>query len=419
MRPRGTGRAFRRSYRAIDGTRQRARTWSLEWYERKRGKKVRESTGLVRQADAEALLRKRLGDRDVGRPTGPQVERTTFADLARLIEDDYIVNTRDSLIRLRQSLAHLREHFAGLRAVEITEERIAAYIRARLAEGAANATVNRELAALKRAFRLGERLQRVARRPYIAMLKEASPRKGFFEPAELEAVLAHLPEDVRAVVEVAYITGWRVTSEILTRQWKHVDFANGWLRLEPSETKNDDGRMFPPTPWLRTVLERERRRTEALERDTGQIIPWVFHRAGEGIRYFRRRWLAACKAAGFARPIRRKDGRLVWLPTRIPHDFRRTAVRNFERAGVPRSAAMAMVGHKTEAIYRRYAIADERMLREGAARLAAFIEPARGQRAKASGPVSGPVADLRARKLVAWDGIEPPTRGFSVRCSTN
>jgi len=54
---------------------------------------------------------------------------------------------------------------------------------------------------------------------------------------------------------------------------------------------------------------------------------------------------------------------------------------------------MAMVGHKTEAIYRRYAIADEKMLREGAARLAAFIEPARGQRAKASGPVS----ELRAR----------------------
>jgi integrase len=419
MRVRGTGRVFRRRYKATDGTRQVARTWSLEWYDPKRGVKVREGTGLRRQADAEGLLRKRLGDRDVGRPTGPQIERTTFDELARLIEDDYIVNARDTVIRLRQSLAHLRARFAGLRAVEITEERIAAYTRARIAEGAANATVNRELAALKRAFRLGERLQRVARRPYIAMLKEASPRKGFFEPTELEALLAQLPESVQAVVEVAYITGWRVTSEILTRQWKHVDFANGWLRLEPGETKNGDGRMFPLTPWLRAVLERERRRTEALERGMGQIIPWVFHRDGEGIRYFRRRWLTACKAAGFARPIRRKDGRLVWLPTRIPHDFRRTAVRNLERAGVPRSAAMAMVGHKTEAIYRRYAIADEKMLREGAARLAAFIEPARGQRAKASGPVSGPVAELRARKLVAWDGVEPPTRGFSVRCSTN
>lgn len=57
---------------------------------------------------------------------------------------------------------------------------------------------------------------------------------------------------------------------------------------------------------------------------------------------------------------------------RIPHDLRRSAVRNLERAGVPRSTAMAMVGHKTEAIYRRYAITDETILREGAVKLAAL-----------------------------------------------
>ena len=54
---------------------------------------------------------------------------------------------------------------------------------------------------------------------------------------------------------------------------------------------------------------------------------------------------------------------------RVPHDFRRTAVRNLERAGIPRSAAMKMVGHKTEAIYRRYAIAEEKMLMEAAGKL--------------------------------------------------
>lgn len=57
---------------------------------------------------------------------------------------------------------------------------------------------------------------------------------------------------------------------------------------------------------------------------------------------------------------------------RIVHDLRRPAVRTFERAGVPRSAAMSMVGHKTESIYRRYAIVDEAMQREAAARLDAF-----------------------------------------------
>jgi hypothetical protein len=65
-------------------------------------------------------------------------------------------------------------------------------------------------------------------------------------------------------------------------------------------------------------------------------------------------WRAAWKAVGIER---------------IPHDFRRTAVRNFERAGVPRTTAMAMVGHKTESIYRRYSIVDQAMLEVGASKL--------------------------------------------------
>ena len=69
----------------------------------------------------------------------------------------------------------------------------------------------------------------------------------------------------------------------------------------------------------------------------------------------RRAWAKACRAAG--------------VPGRLVHDFRRTAVRNLERAGVPRSTAMKLTGHKTEAVYRRYAIVDSGMLQEAAAKL--------------------------------------------------
>ena len=73
-------------------------------------------------------------------------------------------------------------------------------------------------------------------------------------------------------MKTAYITGWRVHDELLTRERKHVDLKAGWLRLEPGETKNRDGRNFPLTPRLREVLQAQIERTEALQRAERRII---------------------------------------------------------------------------------------------------------------------------------------------------
>lgn len=361
-RARGEGRIFQPSYTdKATKKRRKASTWYVRYW--RNGTQITEATHSTKRGDAVKLLQSRLADLRAGRPTGPEIERTTFDDLAAMVRDDYAVNGKRSAKRVGECLVHVATAFEGVKALDITGDRITAYVRGRQDEGAANATINRELAALKRGFRLGERAGRVGRRPYIAMLREDNVRRGFFERPDLDALLPHLPGCLRSVVAVAYITGWRLASEILTRQWQHVDFKAGWLRLEPGETKNGDGRMFPMTPELRGVLEEQRERTTALERERERIIPLVFHRDGEAIRTFRRSWLTACRKAG--------------LPGRIPHDFRRSAVRNLERAGVPRSTAMAMVGHKTEAIYRRYAITDEAMLKEGAAKLAVLHDASR------------------------------------------
>jgi len=122
---------------------------------------------------------------------------------------------------------------------------------------------------------------------------------------------------LRPVAAVAYITGCRTKSELLTRQWRHVDFANGWLRLEPGESKNSDARTFPFTPELRTVLEAQRELVRQIEKAQGVIIPWVFIHppgtarceAGSRIKNFRGAWAKACQAASV-------PGRLVLRPTR-------------------------------------------------------------------------------------------------------
>ncbi len=338
------------------GERKTAATWWVQYSVR--GKRFRESSGSSNRADAVKLLKRRIGDASQGRTIGPQAEKTRFKQLTQMLIDDYRANGRRSLKRIRASVGHLLAFFGDEFAMDITGDRIASYIVYRQDEKAAAATINRELAALKRAFRLGEKVGKVIQRPEVSMLREDNRRKGFFEAEEYRAVLEQLPEELKPVIETAYITGWRIASEILTRQRHHVNLEAGWLRLEPGETKNGEGRNFPLTPDLREVLARQIEKTREVEQATGRILPWLFHRNGSPIKDFRGAWASACERAGVAK--------------RIPHDFRRTAVRNLERAGVPRSAAMAMVGHRTESIYRRYAIADEVMLKEGAIKLAAF-----------------------------------------------
>jgi integrase len=159
------------------------------------------------------------------------------------------------------------------------------------------------------------------------------------------------------VVTFAYITGWRTNSEILPLQWRQVDFESGAVRLDPGTTKNKEGRLFPfkIDNELGAVLDGQKAKAEKLMRDHGIICPWVFHRDGIQIKSYYGSWRKACREAG--------------LPGRIPHDFRRTAVRNLEQAGVSRSVAMRLTGHKTEAIYRRYAIVSESDLSDAVTKL--------------------------------------------------
>jgi len=111
-----------------------------------------------------------------------------------------------------------------------------------------------------------------------------------------------------------------------------VGSCDGAGRLEPQTTKNDEGRSFPfaVLPRFEAVLRKQRAMTTKLERETGRVIRPVFHRDGEPIKELRGTWKTACNTAG--------------LPGRIVHDFRRTAVRNLERGGVPRSVAMKLTG---------------------------------------------------------------------------
>jgi len=134
----------------------------------------------------------------------------------------------------------------------ITTAEVHAYVQHRQEHKAKPASINRELAILKRSYALAIRAGKLlpAHRPYIPMLKEHNVRTGFFETADFAAVKAKLPAALQPVAEFAYLTGWRRT-EILSLEWRQVDFDAGTVTLDPMSTKNDQGRTIYMTAALR------------------------------------------------------------------------------------------------------------------------------------------------------------------------
>jgi len=356
------GMIYRNTYKdKKTGEKKESAVYWIQYY--RNGAPIREGTGTASYTEAKTMLNNREGDVAKGIPITPKMGRLKFSEMAADEVNDYKANDRDSLVNLERMFdKHILPVFGEARASAITTVEIRRYIAKRQVEVAgrhgqrmtSNGTINRELTAIKRAFSLAAQAGKILVKPHIPMLKENNVRTGFFEWEHFESVRNHLPEDVQPIATFAIITGWRIRSEVRFLQWPQVDLKAGILRLEPGTTKNDEARIFPLTRELRAVLESQKARTEAL-RKRGIICPWVFHRNGKPIKEFRRTWKSACKAAG--------------VPGRIPHDFRRTAVRNLVRAGVPERVAMQMTGHKTRSVFERYNIVSEGDLFDAARRL--------------------------------------------------
>ena len=349
------------------GLRLRSKIWWLAWHQG--GKRYRKSTGTTQRSVALRQLDELRGRLARGERVLPA--NVTFEELAEGLRRHYRINGLRSANRAETSLTNLGAFFAGYKAAAITTDQMRAYVAHRQEQGRANATIQVELAALSKMFTLAEEDEQLAHRPKIPHLKLDNARQGFFEWEDLQAVLAQLPTELRPPILFAYHTGWRI-GEILSLTWRQVDFAAGTVRLEPGTTKNGKGRTFPFTalPVLQALIKEQRAVTDAVQREIGAVVPWVFHRDGRQIRTYRRAWTAAIDRAAHAGEGTLRKVVRPQLIGRIVHDLRRTAVRNFERAGVPRSVGMKLTGHLTESVYNRYAIVSESDLREGVGKLA-------------------------------------------------
>jgi len=329
------------------------------------GKAFCESSASKLKSVAEQLLKRREGEIAQGKPPGIIFDRVAFNELTEDFLADYRVNNRKSLERAEVSVLKLKDFFGGMKVSQITTATVKLYSDRRLKEGLSNATINRELAALKRMFQLAYRCTppKVNQIPYIPMLKEPSPRRGFFEHEEFVTLREVLPDYLKPVVTFAYHTGWR-KAEILKLKWDQVDLKEGLVRLHPGQTKNDEARSVFLNDELQTMFK-------ALHSQRIIGCPYVFKRDGKRIKDFRSVWVTACKEIGACLWDPEKE-RMV--PTKIFHDFRRTAVRNMIRAGIHERVAMMISGHKTRSIFDRYNIVSEDDLREAAIKQQNYLQ---------------------------------------------
>ena len=304
----------------------------------------------------------------------------TFNQLAEDFLTDYRINVKDTLSKAERSVKYLKEFFEGMKAPEVTTDKVKTYIEKRMEKGFSNASINRELAALKRMFHLGAQCTppKVNLVPYIPMLKESNVRKGFFENGEYLALREALPEDLMPIITFAYHSGWR-KAEILGLTWDKVDLKEGAVRLDPGETKNEEGR----TLYMNEELLEEMHKLQA-NRHLG--CPYVFHRGGKPIAGFRKAWAKACIQIGLCEVLKDDEGKavvvkdkkgnekVVKVPTKIFHDFRRTAIRDMVRSGVSERVAMSISGHKTRNVFDRYNIVSDQDLKEAAKKKQAYHE---------------------------------------------
>ena len=176
--------------------------------------------------------------------------------------------------------------------------------------------------------------------------KKGNARKGFCEETEFRKIREFLPDYLQDFCLFAYCTGMRY-GEVRSLKWKYV--KGDVIELQAEDAKGDgdeeNARSIPMVGKdLAGILERRKAARQVKADGTTTLAALIFHHDGRAIVDIRKAWKSACKKAG--------------VPGRLFHDLRRSAVKNLDEAGVSRDVAMSISGHKTQAMYTRYNIAD-------------------------------------------------------------
>lgn len=335
------------------------KTYWIEYYQN--GKRKRERIGPSKSA-AEQRLREALKLRTEERYIDKDpAARITLGELCKWYLDLTEVKAKDSYLRDKQLLTHVKRILGeSTKIKDVTPGRVESYQKQRLTEpfrakliteekqGESDkpavegrkvrpATVNREITILKVALNRAVRHGKLQLNPIsnVKKLPENNIRTRLLDQKEFDGLLEKCPIHIKPIVMIGYYMGLRL-SEIIDLTWPEVDFKKGFIRLTASRTKTDSARSIPIHPEVKVMLE-------SLPR--GLHTDRVFLFDGKPFDEFRRSWKTALKNAGI------KDF--------VFHDLRHCALNNLRKAGNDFFQIMALSGHKTMSVFKRYNLVTE------------------------------------------------------------
>lgn len=318
------------------------------WFQYHQGKKTYwKNTHSTSIKEAKRQRDSLLGEIAKGKVPPPRAEKVTFDDLAQLVTNHYKAIGLRSLWRVNISIDHLRKFFGRDLAINITTDRIMEYRIHR--QGAAVATINRELAALRTAFYLAVEAKKLYDVPNFNLPKENNARKDFIEPEKAVELRKHLPPWLLLIFALSIHSGIR-EGEVLGLTWDKIDWEEGKIVLDPQDTKNKEHREVYLTPEIMAML--------TVQKSLYPLSPWVFPskmKKNGHISDFRVSWKKACEKAGFDKTTF--------------HATRRSAIRDMSRSGTPEGIIMRITGHKTRSVFDRYNITSQEDIRQASQRV--------------------------------------------------
>jgi len=325
---------------------------SIIWYIQFQvdGKRFRLKTFAKSRAEARELCRQVKRQVLLGEPIFIPKNGMTFREWAQeylIIKDN---QGRKSIENIRQLISRCTVFFDDVPLKNIKPADIDKFIawmrkrRTHWGERLSDGTINRHLAQLMNLFAEAVKNEYLEKSParFTKLLSENNVRDRIISPEELDRLIETAAPHIKPIIRLAYHSGMR-RGEILGLTWDMVDLNDGMIRLPAELCKTNRGRDVPLNDEMVSMLHELK--------ENRQNDHWVFTYKGQPLLEIKKAFKGACRRAKI------KDFRF--------HDLRHTFVTNARKAGVHDFVIMAITGHTTFEMFKRYNKVDREDLKNG------------------------------------------------------